>query len=724
MSNSIFDTRNYFFNPHSLPCFISGVLIMAESIFVFFQNRKSPPHYTFAFATFSAGVWLTGIGFMYCSLYEPVASVWAKYYSWLGIIFITPGVYFFSTAWESAPSRKRIAFIYLIAAVGIIFYILSISTDYFIRGAWHYSWGFYPKGGILEAPFLIWFCVLMILSFRNFIRIHKKEQILIRKKQTKLIIIAFTFGFIGIWDFAGNFGIPLYPIGGPFAMAFSTVMGYAIVNYKLMEIETAIHKTIAWFFTSAALVAPLAALFYFSRAWYAKLNPLGMWGYFGAVLLCFMFFIKEFQPKIDNFFQKGKVYLDAVLNKFTEELIHIRNLEDVINKIANTIRDAIYVNSVVILLYNEKAKKLVAVSAPTNSIKANIEIDSEDSFLKWLSKNDRILNCKFIEIDPRYELIRAQAEAYFKNLEADICIPLILNEKLIGTINLPQKANFKHFTALDYQFLARLKNQSTIAISNSLVYDRVEELVKIRTEELVLAQKQLVQAEKLATVGTLAGGVAHEINNPLAAILANAQMMLISAQNKDDKESLQLIEEAAKRCRNIVQKLMVYSRKPLTGREVAKVDLNDALNNVNSFLGYQLTQENIKVDIKSQNAPFMAEGCQNELEQVFINLFLNSKDAIKKIKKSGVINVSISKTKDKIIIKIKDEGCGIPKENISKIFDPFFTTKDVGKGTGLGLSICQGIIEQHKGAISVDSQEGFGATFTVILPAANSLSNC
>jgi len=258
-----------------------------------------------------------------------------------------------------------------------------------------------------------------------------------------------------------------------------------------------------------------------------------------------------------------------------------------------------------------------------------------------------------------------------------------------------------------------------LAIENASLYENMEDKVKSRTKELMETQKQLIQAEKLATVGTLAGGVAHEINNPLAAILTNAQMMLSTVENKDDKESLEMIEEAAKRCRSIVQKLMVYSRKPMAGREVSKLDLKKALDNVNAFLGYQLSQENIKVNVNFQGSgPFLVDGSQNEIEQVITNLFLNSKDAIKNIARAGEINVSVSKGPGSVIIKVSDTGCGISKEYVSKIFDPFFTTKDVGKGTGLGLSICQSIIEEYKGTITVESGSKQGATFIITLPAS------
>jgi len=717
MIPDIFNPNSYFFNTHSILYFVSGILITAESFFIFSQNRKSLLNFSFAITTLSAGIWLTGIGFMYCSVSEAVAFLWCRYYCWLGIVFITSGVYMLSVMWESGRVGKKAKYVYLNFAIPFIFYLFSIFSTHFIQGVWAYPWGFYPKAGPLEAPFLAWFFILMTLSFRNFIRSYKKEKIPMRKTQTKLIIMAFVFGFAGSVDFLGNYGIPSYAFGAIFAALFSTIIAYTIVNYKLMEIETVIHKTIGWFLTSAALVAPLVTLFYLTKGWWVKLEPVGTWAYLGSVLLAFLFFVKTFQPRVDRFFQRGRVYLESVLNKFSDELIHLRGLEDLINKITDTITESIAASKVTILLHNNRLKKLVNVGRDKVSMKLDIEIDPENPFIKWILENDRVLNRKFIEIDPTYEPVRAEAKEYFEKLGVIICIPLVLNKRLIGLINLGPKANYKSFSALDHHFLTRLKSQATIAISNSLVYDKVEELVKIRTEELVQTQQQLIQAEKLATVGTLAGGVAHEINNPLAAILTNAQMLKLSELESEDKESVDLIEEATKRCRDIVQKLMIYSRKPLGTREIAEVDLKKALDNVIAFLGYQLAQENMKIIMEFKNPPFVFKGCQNELEQVLTNLIINARDATRLVRKGGDIKISVSKSKGQITVKVQDKGPGIPEGSIQKIFDPFFTTKQVGKGTGLGLSICQSIIEQHEGTIRAEPQQGEGAAFIITLPA-------
>ncbi|MBU2250927.1 MAG: GHKL domain-containing protein, partial [Candidatus Omnitrophica bacterium] len=423
--------------------------------------------------------------------------------------------------------------------------------------------------------------------------------------------------------------------------------------------------------------------------------------YLSGLLLAFLIFFRAFQPKIDHFFQRRRYDLEAILSRFIDEIIHLKGIGKLSQRIQDTIKETLYPQKVDILICNQAEKK--------------------SPFLVWLAKNNKIVYSEFIDIDPGLAQIKEAAKWYFDNTSSVVVIPLVLGDDLLGLINLGKKANLKRYSAVDFHFLNILRNQSAIAISNSLVYENIEEQVRVRTEELVEVQNQLTQAAKLASVGTLAGGVAHEINNPLAAILTNAQMLLASLDDLDAdelKDSLELIEEATKRCRVIVKKLMTYARKPMEVSEVVVVDLLEVVEKVNSFLGYQLQQENITIAVKAEEAQYPAVGNHNEFEQVVTNLVLNAKDAIKRVKKSGQVEISLSKNDNWIRLDIKDEGSGIPKDDIPKIFDPFFTTKDVGKGLGLGLSISQSIIEKYKGSIFLKSKEGEGTTFTVNLPLA------
>jgi len=714
--NQIFSLSNYFLNPYTVAHLIVAHLFLLLGIFVFWQDKKSANNISYFFICLGGFLWLLIDAIDMSCTNETVAIFWAKAV-YVGVTLIPTSMYFFSVSWAGLlrEKKKSVIFVYLL---GLVFVILFLLTDKFVVGVYHHFYGYFSKLGAFGFLYLLFFFGVSCAFFWNLVRGYRIETSLAKRMHIRRVLIAFSVGFtIGSTEFLPTYGFEFYPMGFIAVFLLASVVAHAIIRYKLMEIETVIHKTIAWFFTSIALVVPLAVLFYFTRDWYAQLNSWIAWGYFSAIFLCFLLFVKTFHPRIDHFFQRGRHNLENALNKFSDELVHLKSLEELINKITDTIIDIVYASKVTILLYNDRLKKLVTVGSIRDSLKINLQMDPENPFLKWLSKNNRMLNQEFVELDPHCESIRQEAKEYFQIMDVVVCVPLVLNETLIGLINLGKKMNLKQYSSFDLQFLTHLKNQSTIAISNSLVYDRVEELVKIRTEELVQTQKQLIQAEKLATVGTLAGGVAHEINNPLAAILTNAQMMLMEAKNEDEKDSLRLIEDAAKRCRSIVQKLMVYSRKPLGGREVKGIDLEKALNNVISFLNYQLTQDNIKLNTKLENPPFMINGSQNEIEQVFTNLILNAKDAIKHTKNSGQIDISMARLSNKVIVKVKDSGIGIPKEHILKIFDPFFTTKDIGKGTGLGLSICQSIVHEHNGVIIAESPNNQGAIFTVTFPA-------
>lgn len=242
----------------------------------------------------------------------------------------------------------------------------------------------------------------------------------------------------------------------------------------------------------------------------------------------------------------------------------------------------------------------------------------------------------------------------------------------------------------------------------------LEKKVKERTRQLKEAQAQLIQSAKMATIGTLAGGVAHEINNPLGAILTNTQMLLREVKDPDKRESLELIEEGTRRCRDIVRALLRYSRKPELD-EFKSVNLNDIIDDSYNLLQSQLSKENIKIERECGEIPNIP-GNANELQQVFTNLILNARDAIKRIRGSGKITIRTYSEDGSIVAQVIDDGCGILDENIDKIFDPFFTTKDVGEGTGLGLSIAYKIIEKHNGGVKVSSNVGEGTTFTIRFP--------
>lgn len=707
---------NYYFNPYAIPVILVSILILSIGLFVLKQNKKSIINIAFFYECLSTGLWLFTISFVYLCKIPELALFYYRYFTFLGVVNIMPSLILFVLSWSEEIKRKKYIFIFNFL-ISLLFYALAIGTDKIISSDTRkYFWGFYPVYGTGAKYFMLTFLFQSFYGYSKLFSLYKSEDIPIRKRQIKLILIATILAFPASIDFIPKFfNLSFYPFEYIPMFIFICLVAYSIVRYRAFDIETVFHKTAIWLLSFSFIIIPVFFLYRWLLPFIRHFQlEIGFWT---ISFLILAFYLRAIQPKIDHFFQRRKSDLEEISSRFTEDLIHLKGLNRLIQRIEDTIADTLYPQHIDIFIYNEEKKNYKLANVISGS-KEITDLKSEDQFLFWLAKHNKIAYREFIDIDPTYANVREKAKDYFSLTDAIVVIPLVLNEKLLGIINLGKKSNLKRYNAIDLHFLTILKNQSTIAISNSLLYENIEEQVRQRTKELVEMQKQLVQAEKLATVGTLAGGVAHEINNPLTAILTNVQMLLATnpIDNKLDRESLELIEEATKRCRTIVQKLMTYAKRPLETTEVSEVDLLNVTRNVTSFLGYQLEQENIKIITEAKENAYLVMGNHNELEQVLTNIILNAKDAIKRIKKSGNIYISFAKSDDWIKLAIKDEGVGIPQEIMPKIFDPFFTTKEVGKGTGLGLSICQAIIEKHNGIISVQSEPNKGSVFTVQLP--------
>jgi two-component system, NtrC family, sensor kinase len=231
----------------------------------------------------------------------------------------------------------------------------------------------------------------------------------------------------------------------------------------------------------------------------------------------------------------------------------------------------------------------------------------------------------------------------------------------------------------------------------------------------VRLEEQLQISEKMASIGLLAAGVAHEVNTPLTGISSYTQMLLENADASDPRtQILEKIERQTFRAAKIVNGLLTLSRPGTPGGERSAVDLNAVINDVYSLLEHQFEVGRIKVRRELSHEPLTVLGIEHQLQQVFLNLFLNARDAMPS---GGWLTVSTRSDGTNVFAEVADTGSGIPPEQLARIYDPFFTTKAIGRGTGLGLSISYGIVREHDGSIRCDSAVGQGTRFTLTLPA-------
>jgi PAS domain S-box-containing protein len=233
-------------------------------------------------------------------------------------------------------------------------------------------------------------------------------------------------------------------------------------------------------------------------------------------------------------------------------------------------------------------------------------------------------------------------------------------------------------------------------------------------------EQQVVQSERLAAMGAMIGGVAHELNNPLTSILGVSELLQDSQSTDAARKQVAILQQQARRAAEIVHNLTYFATPPTPGK--TRVNLGDVVERTLNLHSYSLRKNNITVDFAREPGLPYVQGDPRQLMQIFLNLILNAEQAIREARDRGTLRIRLGTTGQSVWASFLDDGPGIPGEILGSIFDPFYTTKRPGRGTGLGLSICKSVVKEHNGTVEAANVPGGGAAFTVTLPAATSLS--
>ena len=276
------------------------------------------------------------------------------------------------------------------------------------------------------------------------------------------------------------------------------------------------------------------------------------------------------------------------------------------------------------------------------------------------------------------------------------------------------------FSAAEYGAKHRDGSWRTMRASGSQLVDGEGKItgVIISVRDITIERKleqQVVQGERLAAMGAMIGGVAHELNNPLTSILGVSELLQDTETNETARKQLGMLQQQARRAAEIVQNLTYFSRPPAPGK--SKINLVEIVERTLNLHAYSLRKNNISVDFLKESVPY-ALGDPHQLMQVFLNLILNAEQAIREVREKGTLRIRLGRTDTSVWVSFLDDGPGIAKENLPSIFDPFYTTKRPGRGTGLGLSICKSVMKEHNGSVEAANAPDGGAVFTVALPLA------
>lgn len=366
---------------------------------------------------------------------------------------------------------------------------------------------------------------------------------------------------------------------------------------------------------------------------------------------------------------------------------------------------------------------IVLVDPETEELVPVLSVDRQGKMLDTvrISKTviQRVINSKMaiISTDAASDPRLATAESVIMyGMRSIMCVPMMTKEGVSGIVQVVNEQNLAAFGEEDLYLLTVIGSLAAVSIENARLYQKqtqsLEDL-KVAHEELVRAQDELVHKEKLATVGQLASGIAHEIRNTLGPI---ALVHLLKERHPDDEvlqEYAGLILESHNRILSIIGEVRNFTKGKSEKFEATRQSLKLLLESVMNFLKFD---KDVKQADMSLNAPehVEAEVSLDRMKQVIINLVRNSAQSLPD--GGGRVEVELSHEGDDAVIRIMDNGCGIPEENIEKIWTPFFTTKKE-TGMGLGLDICRMIVEQHQGRLTCESEVGKGTTMSIYLKA-------
>jgi signal transduction histidine kinase len=418
------------------------------------------------------------------------------------------------------------------------------------------------------------------------------------------------------------------------------------------------------------------------------------------------------------------VFLNRVGRTVTSSL----NLEQILTTVLEETTLVLRTEAGSILLLDEESSELVfeaAVGPRAEGIKG-LRFPLGQGIAGWAAREGQRLLVPNAKEDPRfYPGIDGVTSFVTKSV---LAVPLKVKGKVIGVIEAVNKIE-DDFSQADVALLSSIAQPAAIAIENARLYEELQN----RMEELKRTQAQLIQSAKLAAIGELAAGVAHEINNPLTSIVGFTRLLLQEIDDDAMKEDLQIIDREAARTKAIVRGLLDFARQ--REPQLEQVDVNEIVQTTMALIRHQAKCARVAIKESYDETLPLVSLDADQIKQVFLNMMTNAIQAMPKGGELKVVTARRSQAQspdgstgspqrlakgmdsaDYVVVEFHDTGTGISMEDLPRIFDPFFTTKEVGQGTGLGLSISHSIVEKHGGKIKVESKVGRGSTFTVMLP--------
>jgi signal transduction histidine kinase len=681
-----------------------GTLSFLLGVFVYTKNRASNVNKTWMILNFSASLWSWSLFARELSADKTTALFFVRL-CYVGAIFIPALFYHFAISLLKLTKDKLLFPIYILSLIFIIFDL----TPLFIRDVNPIlSFRYYGIPGTIFPFFVMSFVGITGYSHYILIKHLKRSEGKVRT-QVKYLLLATIIGFLGgVSTFLPNFNIEIFPFGFYLISIYVGIISYAIVKHRLMDINIVLKKGTTYVLLIVLLFLPSSLLILlFQKLIYGDIHYLFSGFVFMLLLVVTTLFNKiklRTEKAVEQLLFKNRYDYRETLGTFSKAMVSILDLQSLSKRIVETITQTMGVEKASLFLWDEgKGAYSLFESKNIKMASSTLLLPKNDPLPNYLQKIGEII---IREELAKGENIRELNDVIKKMslLESEVSIPFISKGQLVGMINLSHKFTKDIYSHEDIELLTTLANQTAVAIENARLY-----------EDLKKSKSYIRRADRLASLGTLTAGLAHEIRNPLVAIKTLTQLL---PERLDDEEFrnqfLKIAAGEVDRISSLVTELLEFARPSDPKLELE--DINAVLDGMILLVSTETKKKQIHVakHYASDLPPVQID--REQIKQVFLNILLNAIEATKENGKIIVKTRSFMKPGGEPYAQIEftDTGCGIPGEYLEDIFNPFFTTKSTG--SGLGLSISNQIIQDHRGYIDVESQLGKGSSFFINLP--------